>query len=120
MGVKTFRDLLVWQKSHLLVLEVYKITKGFPSEEKFGLISQLRRSVCSIATNIVVEGRKRKSRKDYSHFLNLADSSLEEAKYHLLLARDLGYFRNGDYENLLELSDEIGKMLFGLKKALIS
>ncbi|MBU1728321.1 four helix bundle protein, partial [Patescibacteria group bacterium] len=60
--VRTFRDLKVWQKAHELVLEIYKITKRFPSEERFGLISQIRRSASSIATNIV-EGNKRKSRK---------------------------------------------------------
>jgi len=67
--VKTFRDLKVWQKAHELVLEVYRITKTFPNEEKFGLVSQLRRSASSVATNIV-EGFKRKSNRDYAHFLN--------------------------------------------------
>ena len=76
---KTFRDLRVWQKSHDLTLKIYKITKYFPSEEKFGIVSQLRRAASSVPTNIV-EGYKRKSSKEYSYFLNVAASSLEETK----------------------------------------
>ncbi len=82
---KTFRDLKVWQKSHDLTLKIYRITGQFPSEEKFGIISQLRRTASSILTNIV-EGFKRRSTKEHSHFLNIADSSLEETKYHLILS----------------------------------
>ena len=67
--MKTFKDLKVWQKAHMLVLEIYKITRNFPNEEKFGLTSQLRRSASSVPANIV-EGFKRKSKRDYSHFLN--------------------------------------------------
>ncbi|MFQ6082332.1 MAG: four helix bundle protein [Candidatus Aminicenantia bacterium] len=73
--MRTFQDLKVWQKSHQLVLEIYKITKKFPKEEKFGLISQFRRSAISIAANIA-EGFKRKSNKEYSHFFNMSESSL--------------------------------------------
>lgn len=87
--MKTFRDLKVWQTPHKLVLEIYKITKNFPKEEKFGLIPQIRRSASSIPTNIV-EGFKRRSDKEYGYFLNIADSSVEESKYHLILAHDLG------------------------------
>jgi len=73
--VKTFRDLNVWQKSHNLVLEIYKITTYLPKEERYGLVSQLRRSTVSVATNIV-EGFKRNSRKDYAHFISIATGSL--------------------------------------------
>lgn len=90
MSIQTFRDLLVWQKSHKLVLSVYQISISFPTEEKFGITSQLRRSAASIPTNIV-EGHKRKSLKEYLHFLNISEASLEETKYHLLLSNDLGY-----------------------------
>lgn len=78
--VKTFRDLKVWEKAHLLTLEIYNITKTFPQEEKFGLVSQMRRAAVSIATNIV-EGHKRYSQKDFTHFLNMAQGSVEELKY---------------------------------------
>ena len=115
--VRTFRDLIVWQKAHLLVLGIYKVTKSFPSEEKFGLASQLRRSAASVPTNIV-EGYKRKSRKEFLHFLNMAESSLEETKYHLLLARDLGYVEESEFMQLSNLCDEVGRMLSGLQRSL--
>ncbi len=111
--IKTFRDLLVWQKSHALVLEIYKITKDFPVEERFGPTSQLRRSAASMPTNIV-EGFKRKSKKDFAHFVNMADSSLEETKYHLILTKDLGYLPEEKFNKVSEQCDEIGKMLYGL------
>jgi four helix bundle protein len=117
--MKTFRDLKVWQKSHNLVLKIYKITKHFPSEERFGIISQLRRSGSSIPTNIV-EGFKRKGNKEFRYFLNLADSSLEETKYHLILSLDLNYLVKEDFTKLEELCDEIGRMLNGLQKKLNS
>jgi len=115
--VKTFRDLKVWQKAHELVLKIYKITKAFPSEERFGLISQMRRSASSIATNIV-EGFKRRSNRDYAHFLNLADASLEETKYHILLSKDLRYIDSKEYDKLIDMCDEVGKMLYGLQRKL--
>lgn len=115
--VSTFKELKVWQKAHLLVLEIYRVTKDFPGEEKFALVSQLRRSATSIATNIV-EGNKRKTRKDYLYFLNLADSSLEETKYHLMLSRDLNYIGQQVFDNAFQKCNEIGKMLFGLQRSL--
>ncbi len=115
--IKTFRDLNVWQKSHDLVLKIYKTTQDFPLDEKYGLVAQLRRSASSIPTNIV-EGFKRKSKKDYAHFINVADTSLEETKYHILLAKDLGYLKNGHFDSLMVSCDEIGRMLYGLHKKL--
>ena len=115
--MKTFRDLRVWQKSHELTLEVYGITKSFPNDEKFGIVSQLRRSASSIPTNIV-EGFKRRSRKDFSHFINIAESSLEETKYGLLLSCDLGYLNKAHLNRLNEKCDEVGRMLNGLHKKL--
>lgn len=117
--VSTFKELKVWQKAHLLVLEIYRITQEFPSEEKFGLISQLRRSATSIATNIV-EGNRRKTRKDYLYFLNLADSSLEETKYHLMLSKDLNYIGEEKFDHTFTMCNEIGRMLFGLQRSLAS
>ncbi len=116
-GIKTFRDLVVWQRSHELVLEIYKITKLFPNEEKFGLTSQVRRSASSIATN-VVEGYKKNGDKEFLRYLNIADCCLEETKYHLLLAKDLDFLSQKNFDHLLLLCDEIGRMLFNLQKSL--
>jgi len=116
--VKTFRDLKVWQKAHELVLEIYKVTMKFPSEEKFGLITQLRRSASSIPTNIV-EGHKRQSRKEFIYFLNTAESSLEETKYHIILSKDLRYLDKDDFDKISGMCDEVGRMLCGLKRSLI-
>lgn len=113
----TFKEIKVWQKAHELVLEIYKITDGFPGSERYNLASQLRRSCASVPTNIV-EGYKRRSDKDFAHFLNMADSSLEETKYHLLLAYDLRYLDKISYEHLSILADEIGRMLYGFQSKL--
>ena len=110
--IVTFKDLVVWQKSHELTLEIYSIVKNFPRYEEFGLSSQMRRSSSSVPTNIA-EGFKRKSQKDSCHFYNLAESSLEELKYQLILARDLKYIGNNDFERLNHLTEEISRMLFG-------
>ncbi|OGL38305.1 MAG: hypothetical protein A2042_08610 [Candidatus Schekmanbacteria bacterium GWA2_38_11] len=115
----TFKNIKVWQKAHELVLEIYKVTKTFPSSEKYGLTPQLRRSVASVATNIV-EGYKRRSDKDFAHFLNIADGSLEETKYHMLLANDLKYMDKKDYEHLSILADEVGRMLSAFQKKLMT
>lgn len=114
---RTFKEIKVWQKAHELVLEIYKITDGFPSSERYNITCQLRRSCASVPTNIV-EGYKRRSDKDFAHFLNMADSSLEETKYHLLLAHDLRYLDKISYERLSILADEIGRMLYGFQNKL--
>lgn len=119
MEIKTFRDLQVWQKAHQMVLQIYKIAQKFPKEEKFGMVSQLRKSASSIPTNIV-EGHKRRGRKEYLYFLNTADGSLEETKYHLILARDLGYISDQEFEKICDACDEIGRMLSGFQKKLLS
>lgn len=113
----TFKNIKVWQKAHELVLEIYKLTKIFPISERYGLTNQLRRSAASIATNIV-EGYKRRSDKEFAYFLNIADGSLEETKYHLLLANDLKYIDKCSYEKLIMVAEEVGRMLYGLQKSL--
>jgi len=115
--VKSFRELKVWQKAHALTLKIYEITRSFPADERFTLVSQIRRSTISIPANIV-EGFKRRSDKDYAHFLNIAEASLEETKYFLILARDLKYMKNNHYGELLNLAEEIGKMLHALRSKL--
>ena len=115
--MKTFRDLRVWQKSHDMVIEISRITGSFPDEERYGLVSQIRRSASSVPTNIV-EGFKRRSRKEFAHFLNIAESSLEETKYWLILSKDLSYIKDEEVGEVEALCDEIGKMLFGLQASL--
>ncbi|HWB53047.1 MAG TPA: four helix bundle protein [Tepidisphaeraceae bacterium] len=104
---RSFRDLKVWRKAHRWVLDVYRVTKTFPREEAFGLTSQLRRAAVSIAANIA-EGFAKRSRADKARFFNIAQGSLEESRYYLILAADLEYATTGD---LLCSLDEISKML---------
>ncbi|MCK5560053.1 MAG: four helix bundle protein [Thermoplasmata archaeon] len=115
--IKNFRDLKVWQKAHKFVLKIYKITRKYPDDERFGLTSQLRRAVVSVTANIV-EGSKRESKKELIRMLNISESSLEETKYFLLLSKDLNYITNEKYIVLLGEAEEIGRMLDGLIKSL--
>lgn len=112
---KRFEHLEVWKKSHELVLNIYNITRDYPSEEKFGLVSQMRRAAVSIPANIA-EGFKKRSLKDKSNFYNIAQGSLEELKYYLILSKDLGYCK--DTSNLHESIETIGKMLYGLIRSI--
>lgn len=109
--LERFEDLKVWQKAHNLVLEVYKITKNYPQEEKFGLVSQMRRAAVSVPANIT-EGFKKRGKKDKVNFYNIAQGSLEELRYYLMLSRDLGYI--DDDVNLISNIDEISRMLHAL------
>lgn len=108
--IKSFRDLLVWQKSHQLVLEIYKITNNFPRAETYGLISQMRRAGVSIVSNLV-EGFKRRTVNDSVHFYNIADGSIEELKYQLLLSRDLEYITLEIFLRTNFMIEEVSKML---------
>jgi len=87
---KTFQDLLVWQKAHQFVLATYKYTRRFPKEEIYVLTSQFRRAAISIAANIA-EGFKKRGKNDKARFMNIAQGSVEECRYYLILAADLGY-----------------------------
>lgn len=106
---KSFEDLIVWQKAHEAVLVIYKLTGEFPSNEKYGLTSQFRRAAISIAANIA-EGFVKKSELDKMRYLNIAQGSLEECKYYLILSADLKY---GSNNQLRDLFNEIGKLLNG-------
>ncbi len=108
-----FEDLIVWQKSHEFVLLIYKITKSFPSEERFGLISQIRRAAVSISANIA-EGFKRRGIKDKINFYNISQSSLTEVHNYVILAKDLEYIDQKLVETIKPYIIEIGKMLNGL------
>jgi four helix bundle protein len=112
--IESFEDLTVWNKSHRLAVEVYKLTKAFPSDERFGLTSQMRRAAVSIPANIC-EGFKKRSPRDKCNFYNIAQGSLEELRYYFILSKDLQYISKN--EELLSESNEIGRMLTGLIKS---
>jgi len=116
MSIKKFSEIIAWKKAHETALLIYKITDKFPSSEKFGLSSQARRSAVSIPSNLA-EGFKRKHRNDSIHFYNIAQGSLEELKYQVLLSKDLGFINQQDYGNLEEKLDEVGKLIHGWIKA---
>jgi four helix bundle protein len=108
---------VIWQKAHEFVIKIYKITKSFPSDERFGLVSQMRRSAVSVPAN-VAEGCIKRGIKDKSNFYNTAQGSLEELKYYLILSKDLGYIKENS--TLLYEADGIGKLLNRLWSALRS
>ncbi|MEJ5308131.1 MAG: four helix bundle protein [Anaerolineae bacterium] len=106
-----FQDLEVWQHAHQLVLEVYRVCRAFPSEERYGLTSQLQRAAVSVPANIA-EGFKRIGKGDKTRFYNIAETSLEEVKYYFILAKDLGYLDAN--QQLLDDAEAISRMLFRL------
>jgi four helix bundle protein len=114
-AAKTYEDLQVWRKAHGLVLKVYHESRRFPREELYGLTSQLRRSIASVAANIV-EGFRRPTKADKTRFYQIALSSLDESHYHLRLAHDLGY---ADTIALRVSVDEIGRMLNAYTQSII-
>jgi len=109
--IARFEDLSVWQKAHQLVLQVYRITGSFPAEERFGLSSQMRRAAVSVPANLA-EGFKKRGVKDKLNFYNIAQGSLEELRYYLILSKDLGYL--SDNHEMVESAEEIARMLHGL------
>jgi four helix bundle protein len=113
---RKFTDLLVWQRAHQFVLEVYRRTVAFPKEELYGLTSQVRRAAVSIPANIA-EGTK-KSQKDFQRFLTISEGSLEEAKYYLILSKDLTYITESQFIELMKKAGEIGFLLFRLRASL--
>ena len=110
-AIRNFRDLTVWQKAHQFALAIYQLTRAFPNEEKFGLTSQMRRAAVSTAANIA-EGFVRFGKQDKLRFYNIAQGSLEEAKYYLILAKDLGYTESIAEEG--KLAGDVGRLLNAL------
>ena len=113
--MQRFTELQVWQRSHKLALAAYRVTATFPSAERFGLTSQLRRAAASVPTNIA-EGSKRESNQEYARFLNIAEGSLAETEYLLMLSRDLGFLARDAADGLMTEITEIARMLNALKK----
>ncbi len=117
--MQRFTELLVWKRSHAAVLAVYRATVQFPTDERFGLTSQLRRAMLSVPTNIA-EGSKRVSRQDYGRFLNVAEGSLAEVEYLLMVSADLGYIERQTTRKLIDELTEIAKMLSALRKKVVA
>ncbi|TWT90224.1 hypothetical protein Mal64_06080 [Pseudobythopirellula maris] len=115
--MKDFQNLVVWQKAHQLTLSVYRDTRNFPSDERFGVTSQLRRSVSSIPANIA-EGCGRGTDADFARFLQIAMGSASETEYHLRLSRDLSYLNQQQWDPLNQLTCEVKRMLAALLKKL--
>ncbi len=115
--VKSFRDLEVWQRAHRVVLDVYRLTNPFPRSEQFGVVSQLRRAAFSIPANIA-EGFGRRSTKELLQFVAVANGSLEELRYFLLLSRDLRYLSPMEHAKMEGDLKAVAQMLEGLAKSL--
>ena len=111
--MRDFHNLLIWQRSHQLTLDVYKVSQSFPKEELFGLTSQIRRAISSIPTNIA-EGCGRGSDADFCRFLQISMGSASETEYELQLAHDLGYLDDAAYESLNGKVIEVKRMLSSL------
>lgn len=113
-----FYGIVAWQKAHDFVLMVYRETKNFPDTERYGLCSQFQRAAVSIPANIA-EGYKKLSRADKLRFYNIAQGSLEECRYYVLLSRDLGYIDEEHYLLLFDMVEETSKLLNGYCKGVI-
>ena len=115
--VKTFEDLIIWQKSIVLTKQIYTITRKFPKEEIYGLSNQLRRASVSVASNIA-EGYGRITRNDYKRFLSFSFGSSFEIQTQLIIAMEIGLINNEDFNESMMLSKEISAMLHAIIKKL--
>ena len=117
--MRDFHNLVIWEKSHQLTLDIYKLTQQFPKEELFGLTSQIRRAISSVPTNIA-EGCGRATNKDFAHFLQISIGSACEVEYQLLLAHDLNYITDEDYNRLNDEIVSVRKMIHKYQSGLKS
>jgi four helix bundle protein len=115
--MQDYNKLAVWEKAHLLTLEVYRASAVFPKDEIYGLTAQTRRACSSIPANIA-EGCGRDGKAELSRFLHIASGSTSELLYHLRLARDLGYMDTGEHTRLNDMAAEVKRMLSALSKKL--
>jgi four helix bundle protein len=116
---KTFMDLTVWQKAHTFVLSVYKRTENYPKSELFGLVSQFRRAAVSVAANIA-EGYRKKGIADKLRLMNIAQGSLEECRYYIILSSDLNYINEEIKIELTDLIVEVSRLLNGYCKGILT
>jgi four helix bundle protein len=112
-AMQHFKNLKVWERSHSLTLDVYRLTRAFPKEELYGLTSQRRRSAASIGANIA-EGSCRGGDADFARFIQIATGSASELEYHALLAHDLELLQGADYRRLSTQTQEVKRMLTSL------
>jgi four helix bundle protein len=115
MEVERFEQLDVWKRAHALVLDVHRLTSTLPSDQRFGLISQMQRSAVSVPANIA-EGFKRRGHTDKIRFYNIAQGSLDELRYYFILCRDLSY--RVDYNHMSAEAEEESRMLYGLIRSI--
>ena len=115
----SFENVVAWQKAHIFTLLVYRLTRGFPKDETFGLTSQFRRAAVSIEANIA-EGYKKLSKADKLRFLNIAEGSLAECRNYVILARDLEYVDEQQYQSLFMALEEASKLLTSYCKGIIN
>ena len=115
--MKKVEELDVFKLSHSLALEIFEITKSFPEEEKFGLISQMRRAAYSVPINLM-EGAHRLGSKEYRQFVGIAKGSAGEIKYQLLLVKDLKYISEDRYSNFKQKHGRVSQMLTKLARSL--
>jgi four helix bundle protein len=113
--LQDYRELHVWQRSHKLVLALYRATQVFPPTERYGLTSQLRRACLSVPAKLA-EGCRRATAKEYSRFLKIAEGSLSESEYLIVVSRDLGYIREDAAKSFLAEATEVLKMLSALRR----
>lgn len=115
--IRSYKDLIVYQKAYQLSLDIYRVTESFPKAEIYGLVSQMRRSAISIPANIA-EGYRRGHRKEYIQFLRIAQGSCGELETFLSMSKDLGFIKEKDFEKLENAQDEISRLLQALISAL--
>jgi len=115
--MRNYEELMVWQKAHRMVMDIYRVTRDFPDDERFGLVSQLRRSAASIPANIA-EGCGRNGDRDFTRFLSIAAGSASETHYHIFLAHDLKFINENEYIELDRQIREIKQMLHGFMQKL--
>lgn len=112
-----FTDLEAWQHGHVLVIDIYKSTKSWPGEEKYGLTSQIRRATVSVTSNLA-EGFSRSTMADKKHFYTMAHGSLTEVQNQLMVARDISYLLPSDFQGLADKTIIVHKLITGLIKSL--
>ena len=116
MSDRPYQQLIVWQESHKLCLSIYAVTKIYPSDERYGLVSQMRRSSSSVPTNIA-EGNAKKSKKD--RFWEISVASLEELHYQCLLSKDLQYLRQEDFKKITDKIQRVGYLLHKIRSSIL-